>query len=456
MPSTNSNKEKPSKTPTTIKLAAKEASQRNPAAGADPGPGDPSAAPSEAPQVIDLPDPPTPSELVVKSDNSRKSTGHATAGSEEQKPSAGYKSAMGTSKSKSKVEGSVAGPAASQPSAGGSAREPTSSRPLTGPTDGSGTPSSVQSSGSHHSSVAGSHHSSHHSVGATSSPAGTGSMGAPKSGTGSQVTAGRSASPSQQGSSAQPNTASTAMQADSGAVHDEDEEGEGEVEQPETPGGTTTSPGPSGAQTTAGGSRGASQADGLSTASPQASASAKPKSAGSSPASSPASAMPSTASSMKAGSSVSSKKGSSLMPSGMGMSTTSTSPHGKKDGKKVTKFRYHKRITVRTSGKTSPSTIMDKVNQKDHKAGITPSTIEDMDPQELMRRAGIKGTNKTHWRVRLRQTKRLTKNGKTVTQTKVAYRDSEGNKRIKTSSSPYCKTCGKKLEECKCESGSQS
>lgn len=119
--------------------------------------------------------------------------------------------------------------------------------------------------------------------------------------------------------------------------------------------------------------------------------------------------------------------------------------------KKVTKFRYHKRITVRTKGNQNPTAIMEKVNMKDHNQPLTPSTIGEIDPQELMRRAGIKGTNKTHWRVRLRQTKRLTKNGKTVVQTKVAYRDSEGNKQVESVSGPVCKRCEKKTEECICE-----
>lgn len=453
---TNSTSNKPpSKTPTTtIKLAAKEASLRNSAGGAaDPGPGDPSAAPSEAPQLIDLPNPPTPSELVVKSVSSKKSaTGHSggPSGSTGHKPSGGYQSAMGASKSKSKLEGSVAGPAASNPSIG---REPTSSKPLTGPTGGgSGIGNDGPSVDGAKSTGGGSHHSG--SVAGSKPKSTTGSMASShKSGTGAKPSSASSPasakSPSQAGGSSAPNTASTAMQADSGAVHDEDEEGEGEVEQPETPGpASPAASGASGAATgPAGGLRGTSESSAGKAVSPQASTSASKKSSG---ASSPAPSSPAAStSSMKS----SGGKKSSLMPSGM--ESSSGAPLGK-DGKKVTKFRYHKRITVRTSGKTSPSAIMDKVNQKDHKAGITPSTIEDMDPQELMRRAGIKGTNKTHWRVRLRQTKRLTKNGKTVTQTKVAYRDSEGNKRVKTSSSPFCKTCGKKLEECKCETSSQN
>lgn len=160
----------------------------------------------------------------------------------------------------------------------------------------------------------------------------------------------------------------------------------------------------------------------------------------------------------------SSPQGSRTTVKGSSPATKTTTTKGSSPGNKTTTravspgtktqhFRYHKRVTVRTKGKTSPNAIMDKVNYKDHKAGITPSSIEDMDPQELMKRAGIKETKKgTHWRVRLRQTEKITKNGKTITQTKVAYRDSEGNKRIKTSKTPNCEKCGKRLEDCECDS----
>lgn len=101
-----------------------------------------------------------------------------------------------------------------------------------------------------------------------------------------------------------------------------------------------------------------------------------------------------------------------------------------------------------THGKTNPSAIMEKVNEKDHKAGIT---VDKLDPEELMRRAGIDGKKGTHWRIRLRQTKRTTKNGKTITETRVAYRDSEGKSQIKTIEGEMCKKCSKKIEECNCE-----
>lgn len=141
--------------------------------------------------------------------------------------------------------------------------------------------------------------------------------------------------------------------------------------------------------------------------------------------------------------------------SGGETSAATQSPHikmeggrKKKKGKKTTKFRYHKRVSVKAHGKTDPAVIMDKVNEKDHKAGIT---VDKLDPQELMRRAGIEGKEGTHWRIRLRQTKRTTKNGKTVTETRVAYRDSEGKSSVKTIEGDACKKCCKKMEECECE-----
>jgi hypothetical protein len=124
---------------------------------------------------------------------------------------------------------------------------------------------------------------------------------------------------------------------------------------------------------------------------------------------------------------------------------------GRKKKKKMAKFRYHKRVTVRTHGKTSPSAVIDKVHKKDHKAGMTASSIGEMDTEDLIKKAGIKNAKKGKWRVHLRQTRRVTKGGKTVTETRVAYRDSEGNKRIKTSSTPDCQKCGKKLELCRCD-----
>lgn len=421
----------PSKTPTStnIKIAAKDASQRASGA-ADPGPGDISAAPSEAPQLVDIPEPPTASQLVVKS-TSKHSTQHGSsrtantslgnsghsgrahtgsvhtgsfhtgsahsvgAGASGSQSHSGPKSVIMASLKHSAVGNSQMasqmGPAASNQTEG-APKEPTSSKNLSGP---SGPKSTGSSNGG---------------LKSTSS-----ANAGPKSAS-SQASAGVSTGPGLSAAAAGPSS-------EPGAVHDVDEEGEGEVTQPEDGTASPSSP--------VGGLRGSSAISGPSAA-----------------------PLPDAASGVSGKSSaVSSPKQSSPT-----ISTSSDhKPHRNgKNKKKITRFRYHKRVTVRTTGKTSPSTIMSKVNKKDHKAGITPSTIEDMDPQELMKRAGIKGSQQAHWRIRLRQTKRLTKNGQTTTQTKVAYRDSEGNKRVKTSSSPFCKNCGKKLEECKCDSTSQS
>lgn len=396
-----------SKQTTTIKIAAKDPSQRQTDGGADPGPGDPAAAPSMAPQLVDIPDPPTSSQLVVKSTS---------------KPDATNASSLKEASKHSSVHNSQLGPAASNPSG----RENTSSRPLSGPSAGGSKSQSagapIFTSGPNKSGISGPKSGtggpksgiSGPKSGGVSGPKSAGASG-PKSGTGAPMSAGASeaatgAEPS--GGSSKPVSAGRPLSAGKpvsagGAQHEEEEEGEGEVEQPETPTGAASSPGVSGL-------RGSSQ--------------------------------PST--SGAAG--VSGKRSS---PSGASSTGLASSKPGDKK-KKVTRFRYHKRITVHTTGKTSPKTIMDKVNKKDHNAGITPSTIGELDPQELMKRAGIKGTNKTHWRVRLRQTKRLIKDGKTTTQTKVAYRDSQGNKRVRTSLSPNCSKCGKKLEECKCDTDS--
>lgn len=390
-------------TSTGIKIAAKDASQRI-SGPADPGPGDVSAAPSEAPQLVDIPEPPTASQLVVKSTNAGSSgnvasmnatTSHGGTGSADHGASAsgtrtsGPKSIIMASMKHSSNAASQMGPAASNKS-DVAAKESTSSRPLSNPSG----------------------HKSHGSSGAPKSA--TRDTGGPKSATKEAGLGGPGLSAANAGPTSEP-----------GATHDVDEEGEGEVDQPEEGGTGPSSPAVSGLR------------PGSATSSPGATepvpsskhlSIGKPSSAASSKHSSPTSSPSSHHRTHKGG-------------------------HKKK---KVTRFRYHKRVTVRTTGKTSPSTIMSKVNKKDHKVGITPSAIEDMDSQELMKRAGIKGSQQTHWRVRLRQTKRLTKDGKTTTQTKVAYRDSEGNKRIKTSSTPFCKTCGKKLEDCKCDSTSQS
>lgn len=452
----------------TIKIAAKDASQRNSAGGADPGPGDMSAAPSVAPQLVDIPDPPTGSQLVVKSTTAiptlhegRSGTmpsgskgpksivqasmsGGAGASGSKQHHShshhgSGSKHLSGSHHSHQSMQGSQVGPAASQPSA---AREPTSSRPLTGPPESSVGGSAPKSS-----------------PGLAKSTSGAGVDTAPRSVTGmSKSTPGTAAAAEIQPTS--PATASQAMQADSGVVHDEDEEGEGELVGPEaSPSAAAAAASPMSQATTSP----ASSAGGSSAQSSVKSSGGGAKSGGAdaSPTLSPSglagsrssSKMSTRASSADAGKEASATADDINKSSVAGSSAVSS---GKDAKNKVTKFRYHKRITVRTTGKTSPAAIMDKVNKKDHQAGITPSTIEDMDPQELMKRAGIKGNKKTHWRVRLRQTKRLTKNGKTTTQTKVAYRDSEGNKRVKTSSNPFCKNCGKMLEQCKCDAQSQS
>jgi len=448
-----------SKTPTTIKIAAKDVSQRNSGGGADPGPGDPSAAPSVAPQLVDIPDPPTPSQLIVRSvkDTSTLATINETNAPKSMSTGSQSGGKQPGSKSAS-MQGSKALPMASNLS-GGAAREPTSSKPLTGPSGanaesnaagshGAAGPKSVSGlpktgadggsggsqGGGQANAGSGAPKSSAGSAGmggapkSTTGSTGGGMSGGPKSGTPKSSTSmGAQPGRGAEANSAPTQTASTAMQADSGAVHDEDEVGEGELEHADD----------------------ASQ-----------SPSASPMSVKAHPANEPASSKPASIeakdesqASVSPASSGKSGKGEKSAPS-MSNSDVSRGSKSDKKKKKITKFRYHKRITVRTSGKTSPAAIMEKVNKKDHKVGITPSTIEDMDPQELMRRAGIKGNKQTHWRVRLRQTKRLTKNGKTTTQTKVAYRDSEGNKRIKTSTSPYCKSCGKKLEECKCDSNS--
>lgn len=386
---------------TKIKIAAKDASQRASGA-ADPGPGDVSAAPSEAPQLVDIPEPPTASQLVVKSTNKSTNAGssgqktstaatksYGTAGGTDPGPSAsgtrtsGPKSIIMASMKQSSA-GSQMGPAASNKSSP-AARESTSSKPLSKPDEHKST------------------------------------SGGPKSTSKGAGLTGPGLSAANAGPASEP-----------GATHDVDEEGEGEVEVPEEGGAASLSTSPS-----------------TSPSSPAATAS-RPGSTMSSPG-------PVEASSkhLSAG-----RPSSATSPKTASPSKSPSSHHrghrGGKHKKKVTRFRYHKRVTVRTTGKTSPSTIMSKVNKKDHKVGITPSAIEDMDSKELMRRAGIKGNQQTHWRVRLRQTKRLTKDGKTTTQTKVAYRDSEGNKRIKTSSTPFCKSCGKKLEDCKCDSTSGS
>lgn len=398
--------EKSAKKVATITIASKDGS----GGIADPGPGDPNAAPSVAPELVDLPPPPTQSQLVVKSVKSKRSIktimGSMGSKSTTQDTTLGQtlaskSSATSKPKDKSKLKSKSDESNQSKGASGAEMPARKTMKSTDGLTVATTMSKDLKSGGStaHTGPAAtGSRIAGPKSSGPAKS-VGTTSMVSDRKSTATKSTGPKSSGPksvtSLRGSGSKVSispketelvgpktaggpTASAAMQADS-QIHDEEEVGEGETD-----------------------------------ASP-------------SPASSP-------------GAGASSPKGGR--------------PHGK-GKKKVTKFRYHKRITVRTHGKTSPVDIMKKVSKKDHQAGITASTIEDMDPQELMRRAGIKGNNKTHWRVRLRQTKRLTKNGKTVTETKIAYRDSEGNKRIKTSDSPFCKSCNKKLEDCKCDSDSQ-
>lgn len=466
-----------SKTP-TIKIAASNPDQRGASGGGvDPGPGDPNAAPSSAPMSVDIPEPPTSSQLVVKSTSATKSPSVGSA-----QPSAlgtmYQNTRSGTSKSQG---GGGSGSGAASQASGGVPKEPTSSRALTGPERSKsgaaargqqsplgGSPSTLKtassavagSSGHHsksHHSVSGSHHSgaSHSKLPSGSGGGASGVSGADGASGGGAGAGGPepSASPADDETQQQANTASTAMKADS--VHQEDEEGEGEIGEatPSPTDGATGGPeGASGVKSGAGSSQAQSPDMSAVPASSGAGVSKMSTKTGGRRSAASASDFPSTstgaAASGASGASSSSMKDKSLRS---GASSSSAFKTGK-DGKKVTKFRYHKRITVRTHGKTSPSTILAKVNQKDHKAGITASTIDDMDPKEIMRRAGIPENKKAHWRVRLRQTKRLTKNGKTATQTKVIYRDSEGNKQVKRSTDPYCKKCGKKLEDCKCKS----
>lgn len=498
------------KTPTAIKIAAKEASQRNSGSGADPGPGDPSAAPSVAPQLVDIPPAPTASELVVKSVSqapagtsrgghslssavgAAKSSAITTlyegrSGSRASGPKSIIMASLSGKKSGASIQGSQMGPAASNPSIA-AAREPTSSRPLTGPSDAlskvgsvqrsrspSGAGASVQKSSPNRSSTGGGLSTGSVSGAASSSPASSSrnkssankssAAGAEASSTSKSSTSRASVAAGERSNSAvsslkstanksaaspgekPSSTASSAMQADSGAIHDEDEEGEGELEIPEgesSPVAASSSPKSSGSRS-----------------SQQVQKSLSAKSGGSNMDMSPASSAGGKGKmSTRTGGSVGKPASLVVSPSASQAEKSKSSPASadpSKSNKNVTKFRYHKRIVVRTSGKTSPSTIMSKVNKKNHQQSITPSTIDDIDPQELLKRAGIKNpTNQTHWRVRLRQTKRTTKNGQTTTQTKVAYRDSEGNKHVRTSSNPFCKNCNKKLEECKCDTNPQS
>lgn len=342
-----------SKTPTaTIKIAGTNGSGRSPTA--DVGPGDPAAAPSEAPELVEVPAAPTPSELVVKS----VSTGPAT-----------------TSPSRSNV-GTQTGASVS----GGSEKAPHFSNKLPdigAEAQASGAPTEGGSA----------------NVAGISQYAGNSQLGGPASksssrhsGTGNMSNKLNSGSGSKMAASPSAFVATKSTKSHTGTVT--------------SPGAISPSP---------------SEQEGES---------------------------PRASSASSTGSHAKSPRGSAK-----------TSPAGKgSHDKKVTKFRYHRRVTVHTTGKVSPKGILEKV---------TPSTLEDMNPEELIKKAGIKPNNDTHWRIRLRQTKRLTKGGKTTTQTRVAYRDSEGNANSKRegpdssaggSSSGRCKKCGKKSEDCKCGS----
>lgn len=344
----------------TIKIAAKDPSQRTGSGSPnDPGPGDPLAAPSTAVEPVDIPQPPTASDLVVKSSQPKASKSFKTlkTGSQRSPKSQG-------------VDGAPGSNASAAPQMTGSADQAPKSK------------SRISQSPKMNSEIK-----SSSAVKQSSKISSDLKSGVSAGGAAADISAGPGATGgaastgiSRQTSSKSPKTGSQAS------------------------------------------SKGSKQS--------------------SSPAKQSMSGMPST-------SGMSAIKNKDDTKSNVSADETHHHHHKKRKlSPKATKFRYHKRITVRTSGKTSPDTIMGKVN-KDQP--ITPSTIEDMDSSELMKKAGIKGGAKTHWRVRLRQTKRTTKNGKTTTQTKFAYRDSEGNKRVKVSSKPYCKHCKKKLEDCKCD-----
>lgn len=324
-----------SKLPTAaIKIAATDGSKsgNNGQPTPDVGPGDPAAAPSVAPELVDVPDPPTASQLVVKSTSP---------------------SSVSRDRSAKEVSGTPMGPSASVGY-------------------GAGVSSGYQTKTS------------------------TGSKAKAKVGSGS------------------------------GPKPDSGPESGGSAESA----GSGPEPGPESQES---GSRSVSNVtSGVppSDFAPSAASSVSPKPVSSKPASSkPAS----------------SKPASSKHVSPKRESPKHSSPN--QDNNKVTKFRYHRRVTVHTTGKVNPDGILDKV---------TPQNLEDLNPEELMKKTGIKANNQTHWRIRLRQTKRLTKGGKTTTQTKVAYRDSDGNIRKEggSNSERFCKRCEKKLEECKCDTSS--
>lgn len=448
----NSNNET-SKTPTTtIRIAAKEASKRAASGMADPGPGDLSAAPSVAPQLVDIPDPPTPSQLVVKTSGKTLSGKTATLQTIKEAQSVGASKGSHSSAAKKDIltiTSATAPKLLSKQSSGSSSKMSSMSSHMSGNPKNStlskhstshNESGKTQKTASEHVSLGGTE-SQKHSTLKTDSGSARRESGTAETGL---MSGGKSTSKPDAPETTNP-TVSTAMQADSNVVHDEDEEGEGEVVNPEE--GSTPSPKTSDAASPV------SAENQIKSPTFKASASGGKSDSGidSSPMSTG-----SAKASVKTGKKRMSSKSSPGRSSGIGSLSPTTFGKGKDGKKKVTKFRYHKRITVRTSGKTSPAKIMDKVNKKDNKVNITPSTIGEMDPQELMRRAGIKGNDKTHWRVRLRQTKRMTKDGKTVTQTKVAYRDSEGNKRVRTSTNPFCKHCGEKLENCRCDDPSKN
>lgn len=438
MSANNNGSNNASKKPTTatIKIAAKEASKRVSAGGADPGPGDMNAEPSAMPEPVSIPAAPTASELVVKS--SKNSRNIKTIQDPVSLPKSAGSSAstvlrsgktlpttqnledgadFGAASTKTLQGSKRSGSSKNQSGTAGFAMKSTHGSSSRGKTTTSGMASANKTA----------------KTGAGLSASANRAYKTMKSSTKSVASPGLGEPASQNGP-----TASADMQADSQAntgneaQQDVIEDQEAEVEQPD-------SPSPMGASAANQQQVPETQQDG-----------GGPATGGLDE------APPSSAGKLKTSSRTGMKKSSSRTSHGSeandaaSRSPVASGADGKKGKHKVTKFRYHKRVTVRTHGKTSPSAVMDQVAKKQHQARMTPSTIEEMDEDELMKRAGIKGNKKTHWRVRLRQTKRTTKNGKTVTETRVAYRDSEGHKRIRTSDSPYCKKCKRKLEDCNC------
>lgn len=390
-------------TKTAIKLAAKEAEKRTSNGGADPGPGDLSAEPSSMPVTVDVPPPPTPSELIVKSTSASKKS-------------------LGTSKFQTIKEPARSGTLPSSSAASGLSSDRQAGVSSLKASSFAPTSKSLQSSSK--------------SKSKSSNIEAAKTITAARESTASSALSNPSDGASTSGSKSASNfNASPTNSVGSGTVHDEIEVGEGELVHPSgvQPSGPQKSP------------------EGISRVQPSGTSLKSGGNLDSTPVSSGGGK---SKMSTKTGALKTVEQSASSRSRKSDYALRSRSPSvsdAQGSGKKVTKFRYHKRITVRTKGKTNPSAVMAKVTQKDHNTGITMSTIDNLDPSEIMKRVGIPPNKKAHWRVRMRQTKRVTKGGKTTTETKVAYRDSEGNKRIKSSSNPFCKNCGKKLEECSCE-----